>query len=100
MLKSAAFHWPQTMRQPGKRRTEIPVGTKVTGEIKNITGFSLFVGLADEIDGMVHISTLIGMRRAMSAGPFDKGQEVEAVVWMLTRKKNASASASSRWRPV
>ncbi|MFV0321985.1 MAG: 30S ribosomal protein S1 [Alphaproteobacteria bacterium] len=35
-----------------------PVGAEVEGEIKNITEFGLFVGLNDEIDGMVHLSDL------------------------------------------
>jgi small subunit ribosomal protein S1 len=33
-------------------------GDKVEGEIKNITEFGLFVGLTEEIDGMVHLSDL------------------------------------------
>jgi small subunit ribosomal protein S1 len=38
--------------------SKYPVGTKVSGEIKNITEFGLFVGLEGEIDGMVHFSDL------------------------------------------
>jgi small subunit ribosomal protein S1 len=34
------------------------VGNEVEGEIKNITEFGLFVGLTDDIDGMVHMSDL------------------------------------------
>ena len=34
------------------------VGVEVEGEIKNITEFGLFVGLTEEIDGMVHLSDL------------------------------------------
>ena len=33
-------------------------GDEVEGEIKNITEFGLFVGLSEEIDGMVHLSDL------------------------------------------
>ena len=58
-----------------------PVGTKVSGEIKNITEFGLFVGLEDEIDGMVHMSDLdwnLSGDDALAA--FSKGQTVEAVV--------------------
>ncbi len=35
-----------------------PVGSELSGEIKNITEFGLFVGLPGEIDGMVHFSDL------------------------------------------
>ena len=35
-----------------------PVGSELSGEIKNITEFGLFVGLPGDIDGMVHISDL------------------------------------------
>jgi small subunit ribosomal protein S1 len=34
------------------------VGNEVEGEIKNITEFGLFVGLTEDIDGMVHMSDL------------------------------------------
>ena len=35
-----------------------PTGTEISGRIKNITEFGLFVGLPGEIDGMVHFSDL------------------------------------------
>src|SRR5881296_2619801 len=35
-----------------------PVGSQIDGEVKNITEFGLFVGLSDEIDGMVHLSDI------------------------------------------
>jgi small subunit ribosomal protein S1 len=35
-----------------------PVGSEISGEIKNITEFGLFVGLPGDIDGMVHFSDL------------------------------------------
>jgi small subunit ribosomal protein S1 len=33
-------------------------GTTIEGEIRNITEFGLFVGIGDQIDGMVHLSDL------------------------------------------
>ena len=58
-----------------------PVGTKVSGEIKNITEFGLFVGLEDEIDGMVHMSDLDWNLSGDDAlAGFSKGQTVDAVV--------------------
>ena len=35
-----------------------PVGTEIEGEIRNITEFGLFVGLNDDIDGLVHLSDI------------------------------------------
>ena len=35
-----------------------PVGTEVEGEVKNATEFGLFIGLDNDIDGMVHLSDL------------------------------------------
>ena len=35
-----------------------PVGTEIDGEIRNITEFGLFVGLNDDIDGLVHLSDI------------------------------------------
>lgn len=34
------------------------VGSEIEGEVKNITEFGLFVGLTDDIDGMVHMSDI------------------------------------------
>ena len=58
-----------------------PKGTIVEGEIKNKTEFGLFVGLEEEIDGMVHMSDLswdIPGEQAMNE--YDKGDMVRAVV--------------------
>ncbi len=58
-----------------------PSGTEVEGEIKNITEFGLFVGLNEEIDGMVHLSDIsweIDGEEAIKE--FQKGQVVKAKV--------------------
>ena len=38
--------------------TNFPAGSEISGEVKNITEFGLFVGLDGGIDGMVHLSDL------------------------------------------
>jgi small subunit ribosomal protein S1 len=49
----------QTMRNPWEVFAEThPNGTEVEGEVKNITEFGLFIGLDNDIDGMVHLSDL------------------------------------------
>ena len=49
----------QCMDNPWDRiRTQYPVDTEFEGEIKNMTDFGLFVGLVDDVDGIVHASDL------------------------------------------
>jgi len=72
----------QTMRNPWEVFAEThPVNTPVEGEIKNITEFGLFVGLDNDIDGMVHLSDLTWEGRGEDViGEFRKGDMVKAVV--------------------
>ena len=72
----------QTMRNPWEVFAEqFPVGTNVEGEVKNITEFGLFVGLDNDIDGMVHLSDISWDQRGEEAiQDFRKGDEVKAVV--------------------
>ena len=56
-------------------------GDKVTGPIKSITDFGIFVGLPSGIDGLVHLSDLSWNETGEAAvRNYKKGQEVEAVV--------------------
>ena len=58
-----------------------PRGTEVEGEVKNITEFGLFIGLDDDIDGMVHLSDLDWNRQGDDAvQDYKKGDMVRAVV--------------------
>ena len=41
-----------------KYKSENKIGDTIEGEIRNITEFGLFVGLSDEIDGLVHLSDI------------------------------------------
>jgi small subunit ribosomal protein S1 len=58
-----------------------PVGTKIEGEIKNITDFGMFIGVEDGIDGLVHVSDISWIKRVKHPGElYTKGQVVQAVV--------------------
>jgi small subunit ribosomal protein S1 len=60
---------------------EFKKGDRVKGQVKSITDFGVFVGLAGGIDGLVHLSDLSwsdGGEEAVKR--FKKGEEVEAVV--------------------
>ncbi|WP_099826558.1 30S ribosomal protein S1 [Oceaniglobus indicus] len=72
----------QTMRNPWEVFAEThPEGTQVEGDVKNITEFGLFVGLDNDIDGMVHLSDLSWDQRGEEAiQSYQKGDVVQAVV--------------------
>jgi len=60
---------------------EHPAGSTVEGEIKSITEFGLFVGVADDIDGMVHLSDLSWDKAGdVAVAEYQKGQTVKAKV--------------------
>jgi small subunit ribosomal protein S1 len=56
-------------------------GDRVTGAIKSITDFGVFIGLDGGIDGLVHLSDISWLTPGdESVRNFAKGEEVEAVV--------------------
>ncbi|HEY5607720.1 MAG TPA: 30S ribosomal protein S1 [Alphaproteobacteria bacterium] len=58
-----------------------PVGSEIEGEIKNITEFGLFVGLTQDLDGMVHLSDLDWNKPGETAiKDYKKGDRVKAKV--------------------
>ncbi len=60
---------------------QFPVGSVIEGEVKNITEFGLFVGLTDELDGMVHLTDLDWNRSGEEAiNDYEKGQMVQAKI--------------------
>ena len=84
----------------GKRRKEkYPVGTVVSGPVRNITDFGIFVGIEEGIDGLVHISDLHWTKKVKHPSElYKKGDIVEAkVLGVSTSKTSDSRSASSRW---
>ncbi len=58
-----------------------PTGSELTGEVKNITEFGLFVGLPGDIDGMVHLSDLDWQKPGEQAvAAYKKGDVVKVKV--------------------
>lgn len=56
-------------------------GDKITGAIKSITDFGVFIGLPGGIDGLVHLSDLSWSEAGEEAvRKYKKGDEVEAIV--------------------
>lgn len=56
-------------------------GDRVTGKIKSITDFGIFIGLEGGIDGLVHLTDLSHTESSEdAAAKFKKGDEITAVV--------------------
>ncbi|MFO7886275.1 MAG: 30S ribosomal protein S1 [Desulfobacteraceae bacterium] len=72
----------QTMENPWEVISEkYPVGTVIEGKIKNITDFGLFIGIDDDIDGLVHISDISWTKRIKHPSEiYKKNDTVQAVV--------------------
>jgi len=72
----------QTQENPWNVVTQNhPVGSVIEGEIKSITEFGLFIGLDNDIDGMVHLSDLSWSEPGEEAiKKYEKGQTVKAKV--------------------
>jgi len=63
-------------------------GDKISGAIKSITDFGVFIGLDGGIDGLVHLSDISWQEAGEEAvKKFKKGDEVEAVVLAIDVEK-------------
>ena len=64
--------------------TEFPVGSRVTGKVRSVTDFGVFVNVKDEIDGLVHVSDFSWTKRIKDPKEirdmFKKGDDIEVVV--------------------
>ncbi len=66
--------------------TKYPIGSVITGNVRNITDFGIFVGIEEGIDGLVHISDLSwGQRIKHPSEKYKKGDEVTAKVLNIDR---------------
>jgi small subunit ribosomal protein S1 len=79
----------QTMANPWEDFVEkYPVDTIVEGEVKNITEFGIFIGLANEIDGMVHMSDIDWQLAGEDAiQSYKKGDMVKAKIMEVDVEK-------------
>jgi small subunit ribosomal protein S1 len=63
-------------------------GDKVSGQIKSITDFGVFIGLPGGIDGLVHLSDLSWAQSGEEAiRNFKKGDELQAVILAIDVEK-------------
>jgi small subunit ribosomal protein S1 len=58
-----------------------PVGSRVSGKVKTITDFGVFVGFEEGIDGLIHVSEMSWTKKVKNpADMFKRGEDIEAVV--------------------
>lgn len=58
-----------------------PVGSTISGVVRNFTSYGAFVELEDGIDGMIHVSDMSWTRKINHPSEvLEKGEEVQAVV--------------------
>ncbi len=63
-------------------------GQKVSGKIRSITDFGIFIGLDGEIDGLVHLSDISWTIPGEEAvKQFKKGQELEAIILAIDSER-------------
>jgi len=72
----------QTMPDPWQSLAEkYPVGTLVTGRVRNLTDFGVFIEIEEGFDGLIHVSDISWTERVKNPGEvFKKGDTVQARV--------------------
>ena len=69
-----------------------PVGSKHTGEVRNLTPFGAFVELEEGVDGLVHISDLSWTKKIRHPSEvIRKGQEIDVVVLDINKDERRIA---------
>ena len=61
-----------------------PIGSKITGRVRNLTNFGVFVEIEPGIDGLIHTSDLSWTKRGAAANEaLKEGSEIEVVVLQI-----------------
>lgn len=62
-------------------KEKYPEGSLVTGVVRNITNFGIFVGVEEGVDGLIHLSDISWKQRVKQPTEmYKKGQTIEAMV--------------------
>jgi small subunit ribosomal protein S1 len=76
------------------------VGQKISGKVKSITDFGVFVGLPEGVDGLIHISDLSWTKHIKHPSEvLKKGQKIEAVILALDPEKEKMALGLKQLEP-
>jgi len=80
--KKISLGMRQTERNPWEIfAEETPIGTRVSGKVRNFTSYGAFVEIAEGIDGMIHVSDMSWTKKVNRPEEFlNKGDEVEAII--------------------
>jgi small subunit ribosomal protein S1 len=77
-----------------------PIGTRVTGVVRNITNFGVFIGLEEGIDGLVHVSDISWTEQIKHPSEkFKKGDSVEAVVLKIDKENEKFSLGIKQLQP-
>ena len=76
-------------------------GDRISGTIKSITDFGIFIGLDGGIDGLVHLSDISWNEVGEEAvRRFKKGDELETVILSVDPERERISWASSSWKTI
>lgn len=76
----------------GDIEAKYPVGSKITGKVRNIVDYGVFIELEEGLDGLVHVSDISWTKKIVHPKEvFKKGQEVEAVVLSVDKSNRKIA---------
>jgi len=80
----------QTMDNPWESIEErYPIGSQISGRVRNLTSFGAFVEIEDGIDGLVHISDMSWTKRITHPSEMlSKGDELEVVVLSIDKENH------------
>jgi small subunit ribosomal protein S1 len=64
-----------------------PVGKKVSGKVKSVVDFGIFIDLSEEVDALIHVSDISWTRKNVNlAEEFKEGEDLEAMVVSLDKE--------------
>ena len=74
-------------------------GDKITGKVRSITDYGVFVGIEEGVDGMVHKSDLSWTVKINNPGDlYNKGDDVEAIILSINHdEKKVSLGVKQLW---
>ena len=77
-----------------------PVGSKISGKVRNFTAYGAFVELEEGIDGMIHVSDMSWTRKINHPSEcLQKGEVVEAVVLDVNPKEQRISLSLKQAQP-
>jgi small subunit ribosomal protein S1 len=87
--KRIALGLKQTLADPWvEAQRRYPAGSQVTGTVTKMMAFGAFVEIAEGVEGLVHISEIVGDRRLNHPSEaLHTGQKVEALVLAIDTEK-------------